>query len=323
MDFRAGSGLAVSGSPRTVGAEDLQPRYIYGRDGKPLRIATLFAPPGLTPRGVCVLLHGQTEFIEKYLEVIGELAARGYTVATMDWRGQGGSARALDDPLKAHIRDFAQYDSDLQIFMDKVVHNLTDRPPVALAHSMGAHILLRAMHDHPKQFSAAVLSAPMLRALTRGYPPRLARLMCRAQNMCGRQAQWVLGMRERDPLKMTFADQLVTSDPERFARTQAFLREHPNLRLAGPTWGWLEAAYRSMDLVMSPGYAEAIVTPTLIVGAGRDRIVDTQATREFAARLPHGRYLEIADGEHELLMENDSVRARFWTAFDEFTEQHL
>jgi lysophospholipase len=163
----------------------------------------------------------------------------------------------------------------------------------------------------------------MLRALTRGYPPRLARLMCRVQNLAGCQAQWVLGMRERDPLKMTFADQLVTSDPERFGRTQAFLRDHPNLRLAGPTWGWLEAAYRSMDLVMSPGYAEAIATPTLIIGAGRDRIVDTEATREFAPRLPNGRYEEIPDGEHELLMENDSVRFRFWTAFDEFTAQHL
>jgi lysophospholipase len=315
--------MAVSESSRTIRPEDLQPRYIYGRDGKPLRIATLFAPPELTPRGACVLLHGQTEFIEKYIEVIGELSSRGYTVATIDWRGQGGSVRALDDPLKAHIRDFGQYDSDLQVFMDKVVHNLTDRPPVVLAHSMGAHILLRAMHDHPGQFAAAVLSAPMLRAQTRGYPPRLARLMCRAQNLLGGQAQWVIGMRDRDPLKMTFADQLVTSDAQRFGRTQAFLREHPNLRLAGPTWGWLEAAYRSMDLVMSPGYAEAITTPTLVFGAGRDRIVDTEATREFAARLPNGRYIEVEDGEHELLMENDSVRARFWSAFDEFTAQHL
>ena len=309
--------------PRIVRLEDLQPRFAYGRDGKSLRIATLYAPPELTQRGVCVLLHGQTEFIEKYLEVIGELSAHGYTVATMDWRGQGGSFRALDDPLKAHIGDFGQYDSDLQIFMDKVVHNLTDRPPIALAHSMGAHILLRAMHDHPKQFSAAVLSAPMLRALTRGYSPRLARLMCRAQNLAGGAARWVIGMRARDPLKMTFADQLVTSDPQRFERTQAFLREHPNLRLAGPTWGWLEAAYRSMDLVMSRGYAEAITTPTLIVGAGRDRIVDTAAAREFSSRLPNGRYEEIAESEHEILMESDAIRARFWNTFDSFSENYL
>lgn len=305
--------------PRIVKAEELQPRYAYGRDGKALRIATLYTPPDVVPRGVCVLLHGQTEFIEKYLEVIGELSARGFTVATMDWRGQGGSARLLDDVLKVHIGDFSQYIGDLQVFMDKVVRNLTDRPPIVLAHSMGAHILLRAMHDHSGQFAAAVLSTPMLRALTRGYNPRLARVLCAVHNHLGRGSNWLPGMKQRDPLRMTFADQLVTSDRQRFGRTQALLQEHPNLRLAGPTWGWLEAAYRSMDLVMSAGYPEAIHTPTLIFGAGRDRIIDTAVVREFTARMPNGCYEEIPEAEHEILMENDAVRARFWDAFDEFT----
>jgi lysophospholipase len=316
------SRFGVMTDARTLTAEDLQPRFVYGRDGKPLRIATLLAPADpIHSRGVCVLLHGQTEFIEKYLEVIGELWSRGFTVATMDWRGQGGSVRALPNPLKAHIGDFSQYESDLQIFMDKAVHNLTERPPIVLAHSMGAHLALRAMHDHPEQFRAAVLSAPLLRALTRGYNPRLARLMCRAENLAGRGTDWVIGMKKRDPLTMTFADQLVTSDPQRFARTQEFIYQHPNLRLAGPTWGWLEAAYRSMDVVMAPGYAEAIATPTLVFGAGHDRIVDTQATREFAGRMPNGVYVELPDAEHEILMENDTIRTQFWSAFDQFVAE--
>lgn len=272
--------------------------------------------------GACVLLNGATEFIEKYMEVIGELLARGYRVATLDWRGQGGSFRPLRDPLKAHIGDFHQYDSDLQVFMDKVVHNLTDRPPIALAHSMGAHILLRALHDHPKQFSAAVLLAPMLRINTRGYSPRVARLLTLAHNFVGRETQWVRDVM-RDPLQATFERQLCTSDAQRFQRTQAMLREHPNLRVAGPTWGWLEAAYRSMETVNAPGYAEAITTPVLAIGAGRDRIVDISAIREFTDRLPNGRYEEIADAEHEILMESDAIRARFWEMFDVFALQHL
>jgi lysophospholipase len=93
--------------------------------------------------------------------------------------------------------------------------------------------------------------------------------------------------------------------------------------LAGPTWGWLEAAYRSMARVMAPGYAEAIATPVLIVGAGKDRIVDTAAEREFARRLPHGTFLEFADAEHEIMMENDSIRARFWAAFDAFVGKYV
>jgi lysophospholipase len=319
VDARSAQGTAVAREPaRPFRIEDIQPRFIYARDGRSLRIATVFGSRKAMPRGTCVLLNGQTEFIEKYVEVIGELSARGFTVATMDWRGQGGSSRLLDDPLKAHIVDFSQYDSDLRVFMDTVVRSLTDRPPIVLAHSMGAHILLRALHANPAAFSAAILTAPMLRALTRGYPPKLARAICHAENFFGQQSNWVLGMAKRDPLNMTFADQLVTSDEVRFARTQDFLRDHPNLRLAGPTWGWLEAAYRSMDTVMAPGYGEAITTPLLVFGAGHDRIVDTMATREFCGRLPHCRYEEFANSEHEILMENDDIRSRFWKSFDVF-----
>ena len=293
-------------------------RFLSSRDGTRLRAATATAASGPPARGVCVLLSGQTEFVEKYSEVIDDLTARGFDVTTLDWRGQGGSQRALTDPLKAHIRDFAEYDDDLSTFMDMVVRQMSERPPIVLAHSMGGHILLRALHDRPKQFAAAVLSAPMIRAQTRGYNPTLARAVCRVQNLLGHGNDWVWGMAERDPLKMSFADQLVTSDQARFQRTQDFIATHGDLRLAGPTWGWLEAAYRSIAKVTAAGYPEAITTPLLVCGAGKDRIVDTAATAEFAKRLPNGIWLDMTGAEHEILMERDELRAQFWAAFDEF-----
>ena len=214
--------------------------FIATRDGKRLRTQVFDAAPDRPRRGVCVLLHGQTEFIEKYLEVIGELQARGFTVATFDWPGQGGSYRLLANPLKAHIGDFREYDSALRLFMDEIVKPLGEKPPVALAHSMGGHICLRALHDTPNMFTCAVLSAPMLRALTRGYPRWLAELMCSVQNLIGAGNDWIWGMDQRDPFIVNFDSQLVTTDRARFERTQTFLRAHPDLRLAGPTWGWLK-----------------------------------------------------------------------------------
>src|SRR5271154_1787781 len=80
--------------------------------------AARFAAAG-DQRGVCVLLNGQTEFIEKYFEVIDELRGRGFAVAALDWRGQGGSGRLVPQaPLRVHIDDFAEYDADLNAFMD-------------------------------------------------------------------------------------------------------------------------------------------------------------------------------------------------------------
>jgi lysophospholipase len=123
-------------------------------------------------------------------------------------------------------------------------------------------------------------------------------------------------MEARDPHRMGFAQQMVTSDEARFARTQKILREHPELRLAGATWAWLAAALRSMAWLKRQ--APRITTPLLVIGAGADRIVLTADTRAFAARLPHARYLEIAGAGHEMLMERDVFRAQWWKAFDDF-----
>jgi lysophospholipase len=292
--------------------------FLLAGDGRRLRYGVF--EPEQPQRKICVLLTGQTEFIEKYLEVIHELNGRGFTVATFDWRGQGGSARCLEDPLKCHVGDFAEFDDDLASFMAVVVAPRSDTPPLVLAHSMGSHLALRAMHDHPGLFRAAVLVAPMIGISTRGYPGWLTRAVTAAQCWIGKADVFAWGMERRDPHRISFDRQLCTSDAVRFERTQTVLRTRPHIRLAGPTWGWIKAAYRSMKPMTRPGYAEAIETPTLIVGAGKDRIVQTEATRRFAARLPHARYVEIEGAEHEILMEQDALRAQFWDAFDGFVE---
>jgi lysophospholipase len=300
----------------------VSPHFIVTPSGARLRTA-LFPPvSGSAERGVCVLLHGQTEFIEKYAEVIGELQVRGFIVATFDWRGQGGSSRALADPRKAHIRDFAEYDEDLATFLAQVVAPLKCKAPFGLAHSMGGHALLRTLHDKPDAFRGAVLSAPMMAVSTRGQPAWVATLATAVMTGIGRQDDFVLGMEGRDPLRLKFEDNLVTSDRMRWERTQAVVTKHPDLRLAGPTWAWLKAAAASMAMEMAPGYAEAIETPVLVCGAGKDRICLTPAARDFAQRMPHGKYVEFPDAEHEILMENDTIRTEFWKAFDDFAGQN-
>jgi lysophospholipase len=137
-------------------------------------------------------------------------------------------------------------------------------------------------------------------------------------NALGRSRDFVWGMDKRDPATMAFNRQLVTSDPARFARTQALLRANPALTLAGATWGWLKAAYRSLAEIGEPDYAPVISTPVLICGAGKDRICVTAAAESFARRMPLAHYLEIPESEHEILMERDFIRERFWAAFDNF-----
>jgi lysophospholipase len=291
-----------------------------------LRIARFAADPARPARGVCVLLNGQTEFIEKYFEVIDELCGRGFAVAALDWRGQGGSGRLVPDaPLRVHIDDFAAYDADLSAFMDDVVAPMLSggMRPIAVAHSMGGHILLNYLHRFPHRFAAIALCAPMLMFSTRGRPRWLVSLVTRIMMLLGRRTGPVWGVTVRDPLTMTFERQIVTSDRARFQRTKDFLVLHPWLRTAGPTWGWVAAAYRSIVRLMAPGFAEKIPTPALIMTAGRDQIVVSEAARRFAARMPASVYQMIDDAEHEILMERDEVRGQFWHAFDAFLNWRL
>ena len=99
-------------------------------------------------RGTVFLFGGRTEFAEKYFETIRDLIARGFAVATLDWRGQGLSQRALPDPRKGHVSDFACFDDDIGTFMAEVAP-LMPRPWIGLAHSMGGNALMRLVHDRP------------------------------------------------------------------------------------------------------------------------------------------------------------------------------
>ena len=275
--------------------------------------------------GVCLLLNGQTEFIEKYFEVIDELRARGFSVVTFDWRGQGGSDRLLPNRRKAHIEDFAEYDQDLDAVIREVVMPLAaahNTRPLGIAHSMGGNILLRRLHDVQGEFAAVILSAPMVGIKPRGVPWWLVEKIADRLNRNGPSEDFIWGMAKRDQLKLPFALQIVTSDSKRYARNQALLAADPELRLNGPTWGWLGAALHAIDVLGKPGYAEAIKTQALVIGAGRDRVCDTEATRAFAARMPDAQYVEIAGAQHEILMERDPLRAQWWAAADAFLKKN-
>ena len=130
-------------------------------DGKFIRFARW--PPPSERKGTVCVFHGRIEFIEKYFEVVRDLNARGFAVATLDWRGQGLSDRMLGERRKGHVANFAEYDTDLEAFMRDVV--LPDCPPplFGLANSMGAAVLIRAAARGHRWFERLVLCAPMIR----------------------------------------------------------------------------------------------------------------------------------------------------------------
>ncbi|HEX5665677.1 MAG TPA: alpha/beta hydrolase, partial [Hyphomicrobium sp.] len=109
--------VSIARNPAPTGAIT---GLMIAEDGAGLRYARWPATRG-PRRGTVVIAPGRGEFIEKYFEVVAELRRRGFAVAVMDWRGQGGSDRLLDHPRKGHVEDFAEYDRDLRQFMKEIV----------------------------------------------------------------------------------------------------------------------------------------------------------------------------------------------------------
>jgi len=266
------------------------------------------------------VFQGRAEFIEKYFETIADLRRRGYAVATFDWRGQGRSFRALADRHKSHIEDFAEYDKDLLRFMKDVV--LPDCPPpyIALAHSMGGNVLLRAAAAPSTWFSHMVMTAPMVAIADEkvGYPQSLARFYAEAFAGMGLGTSYVLGGGSVPAELGAFEGNDLTADRERWDRTRAVIEAAPDLGLGAPTVSWLRAAYRSCARLGAPDFAASIKVPVLMLAAGQDSIVSTRAIEELGVKLKIGSHLLLPGSLHEILQETDQIRQRFWAAFDAY-----
>jgi lysophospholipase len=284
-------------------------------DGVELRFAR-FAPPA-GRKGTLCLFHGRAEFIEKYFEVVNDARERGFAVATLDWRGQGLSQHALRDKRKGHVRDFSDYEIDLETFMREVV--LPDCPPpfFALGHSMGACVLLRAAFRNRRWFDRIVLSAPMIE-LKLVSMPRIARASITVSRLLGMSTSYVPGGGATAIASQPFAGNPLTSDPVRYARIGALIEAEPTLGLGSPTVAWTAAAFRAMSELADPAYPARIRQPILMIAAGQDVVVSLPAIEQFAIRLRAGAHLVVPGSRHEILMEQDRYRGQFWAAFDAF-----
>jgi len=315
MHGTAPDSMRLVSIPANPAPEDAVVGAVTTRDGVSLRFARFAPPPGR--KGTVVVLQGRAEYIEKYFETVRDLRARGFAVATFDWRGQGLSKRALSDPMKGHVRNFSQYVTDLETVMEQVV--LPDCPPpiYALAHSMGGAVALKSCHDGSRWFDRVVLSAPMI-ALAAGRMGRAAGPLARILRYLGRGSGYVPTRRAAAVGPDDFVGNVLTSDPVRYARNVAVLEEAPELGIGAPTIAWADASLRLMKQFALPGYAGTLRQPILMVAAGRDEVVSTPAIETFGMNLLAGSHLILAGARHEILQEQDLFRDQFWAAFDAF-----
>lgn len=306
----------VPGNPEPEGAEEL---WFEGpsKSGRAVKLRALLAPAlGGPARGSVILFNGRTEFIEKYFEVVGELQRRGFAVFTMDYRGQGLSDRELSNRLKGHFNTFEDPVGDVYAALRRYADRLP-RPHVVLAHSMGGCIALRALQTNKITAEGAVFSAPMWGiANLKGFAEDFAKFM----HAIGLGGMFVPGVETRWT-KQSFKKNALTHDKERYLRAQGLVVENKQLALAGPTLGWANAALEAFDAFRQPGALKHLRMPVVVMSAGEESLVDNNSHVEVCGLLPNAAHVPIPGAHHEIMMETDEIRAKFWAQFDKVADQ--
>ena len=306
----------TSGNPAPPGAIE---EDVVTADGVRLRTAR-WTPAGAA-LGTVAIFGGRGEFIEKFFEMAKDLLARGFAVAALDWRGQGGSERPLRNAAKGHVDDFSQFERDLDAFVAGVLEPHCPKPWFGLGHSMGAAILLLVDQAGRCPFERLVLTSPMI-AVKRVDHRGPARFAVGVLDALGFGGAFAPGQDVKTFWTRPFAGNVFTTDAARFARIAGLVEAAPQLFLGGPTVGWIYAAFRAMRRFDDPNFPRRANTPILIVASGADRVTDTAAAERFAANLRGGHIIVIDGAEHEILIEQDALRDQFWAAFDAFVPGH-
>jgi lysophospholipase len=265
-------------------------------------------PAAGTPRGSILFQGGRGDIFEKYLETFDHWHSQGWTVTSFDWRGQGGSGRLTERANCGHIESFDQYAADFRAFYADWAA-ATPGPHVVIAHSMGGHIVLRALVAGDAAPDAAVLVAPMLGVISIGgqwLGEKLANLMGGVGDVT-RPARKT----NEKPYTTESRRSLLTNDADRYVDELWWKKQKPELVTGSPSWKWLIEAFKSMRELRASPRLKTMKVPVLMLIADADGLVDPKIAASVATKLPDARVVRFGkESAHEILREADKVRNR-------------
>ena len=293
--------------------EGLQAFWFDASDG--IRLRAAISPARGKPQGSVFFSSGRSEYIEKYFELIREMNERGLTVAIIDHRGQGLSDRLLANPLLGHVGNFSDYAKDMETLWG-LIENQMPEPRFLVAHSMGGAIAADLARRGNIQFSKMLACAPMLGFA--GDSPVL------------KFAVWALSklwLKKKTPTRATSSSALdpknaevLTSNKTRFGYHMQRITLEPKLQLAGPTFGWLQAAINLYKSLAGPTGYEKITIPVYYAIAGKEALVSNRAISQACQILPNAKCTVFEGALHEIFQERDEHRNRFMQDLFEFLE---
>lgn len=272
--------------------------------------------PVAAPRGSILFQGGRGDIFEKYLETFHHWHDQGWTITSFDWRGQGGSGRLTDDPHVGDIDRFGTYLADYGAFW-KEWAAATPGPHIAMGHSMGGHLVCRALAKVLAEPDAAVLIAPMMglhAPISAGFGERIAEIAMKLGNP--QRRAW---KSNEKPGTTDSRLSLLTHDPDRYSDEPWWWDQKPEIKLGPPSWRWVVRAFESTRRLRASRRVKLVRTPVLVLVAEADKLVRAADAIKVAGLLPDARVVRFGnESAHEILREVDPVRNRALGEIDIF-----
>ncbi len=213
------------------------------------------AAAATAPRAQVLLLSGYGDFAETHYRQLGRFVGQYYVSWALDGAGQGGSGRKIAIRDLGHVDSFDDDVAAIHGLTTQTVHPQPGLPLVLVAEGTAAPAALRAAREGLPGVSALILVRPTLKPPIEADPrlvewaPRLWLGSIRAPGGGG----W----RRSDA-----AQDLHTDDGRKMAWQQA----NPDLRMGGPSLGWLSAFGDLTHTATAPGL-DRVQTPVLVLSA--------------------------------------------------------
>lgn len=277
-----------------------------------------------------IVSPGRIETYLKYKELTFDLVNQGFNVAIIDHRGQGLSGRMLSNPHKGYVTHFDDYARDLNQFIETIVKPFAPDKMHLLGHSMGGAIGIRYLQTYPTEIISSVFTAPMIAINAGSMPPWLAKIAIHTSHFFDQrfhnESSYFFG-HGNFKSKPFIGNPLMQSEV-RFRLFQQEYARNEGLQLGGVTFHWLKQALKAEKLMLKE--VKNTASAMLIIQAENDSIVCNDMQNTFCELLhqqqpsscPKGKPVVIADGLHELLFEQDSMRSETLDRLITWFKQH-
>ncbi len=270
-------------------------------------------------KATLLFVPGYAMSIEMYGDYFSKLQARGYSVISVDLRGQGGSSRHFKkQPERMWVKDFGVYSDDLARFITDL--DIPQNQQLLLVgDSFGGHVSFRAVGDHKDlPVDKLALLVPAFELNTGDMSKSTVKTITTIAKLLGKSDAYAMGQNNWSPYTLDLSSSNPCgTHPEKLHIKDVVYAANSNIRVGGPTNNWIDGIIKSGDHILDDDYLKNTTLPMAIINVDDDAYIKAKtANMACTDKIPNCTLVVPEKTRHCILLEREDVMTQILDAFD-------